>query len=238
MLTQEHLKELLHYNPETGVFTWLIPLNNKRRVGEAAGSLTTDGYTEIGIKRVRYLAHRLAFLYMLGSFPNHEIDHINRVRNDNRWVNLRAATRQQNAHNVPVRKDNTSRYKGVHKVKNCHGWTAKCGIGGKVRYLGFFNTEEDAAKAYQDFAEQLQKHFAYHHSTPAAKIQGDYCNKECPRSTNTSGFRGVHYRVCMGKWQARCSIAGKRVSLGHFDSAEEASKVREAFVKRQKAELN
>ena len=82
-LTQERLKELLHYDPETGYFTWKISPNNAVKVGSVAGT-SMNNYIRIIIDHKAYLAHRLAFLYMEGYFPEHEVDHINRIRDDNR----------------------------------------------------------------------------------------------------------------------------------------------------------
>lgn len=87
-LTQKRLKKLLYYNPDTGIFTWKI--NSRRSLKDApAGNLHPSGYIRIGIDSKEYRAHRLAFLYMEGYIPENDVDHINRVRDDNRWKNLR-----------------------------------------------------------------------------------------------------------------------------------------------------
>jgi hypothetical protein len=115
MITQARLKEVLHYSPDTGEFVWLTNPRNQRKVGKLAGSVTADGYATIGIDGFYYKAHRLAHLYMTGILPTDYIDHINGYRNDNRWDNLRNATRQQNQHNSGKAVNNTSGFKGVTK---------------------------------------------------------------------------------------------------------------------------
>lgn len=89
MITQKELKEILHYDPETGIWTWLVSNSKRVRVGDKAGYLCThNGYWRIKINGKRYRSNRLAFLYMTGKWPN-VADHENRIRNDNRWKNLR-----------------------------------------------------------------------------------------------------------------------------------------------------
>lgn len=96
MLTQDILRDKLHYNPITGIFTWITKPNSKRKILIAGHTYKSTGYVTIRICKQLYLAHRLAFLYMLGYLPPYQVDHINRVRNDNRWNNLRLATPSEN----------------------------------------------------------------------------------------------------------------------------------------------
>jgi hypothetical protein len=98
MITQIELKELLSYDPETGIFKWL-PRPRSSRIKYEAGHKMTNGYITIRIKNKQYLAHRLAFLYMTGKFPDKCVDHIDRVRDNNRWDNLREVTPQENSFN-------------------------------------------------------------------------------------------------------------------------------------------
>ena len=86
MISQGELKEVLEYNPDTGVFIWRKPNGNRVKVGNVAGNKSVNGYIRIKIKK-EYLAHRLAYLYMIGNFPENDIDHINHIKDDNRWVN-------------------------------------------------------------------------------------------------------------------------------------------------------
>ena len=112
MITIEQLKEVLEYNHDTGVFNWIKRNGPRAKVGDVAGC-KSDGYIVIKINRKRHPAHRLAYLYMTGNFPENLIDHINHIRDDNRWANLRDATNSQNGSNRVKGKNNTSGYKGV-----------------------------------------------------------------------------------------------------------------------------
>ena len=157
LLTQEELKQLLHYDPETGVFTWLVDSNRKVKAGSIAGYKHSKGYVEVGISEFIYKAHRLAFLYMTGNFPLDCVDHINGIRDDNRWLNLRSCTNQQNQFNRRVYKDNKSGYKGVGKIGD--KWQAKICIGGVRRSIGTFDTPELASQAYQNHAKKVHGEF-------------------------------------------------------------------------------
>ena len=150
MITQERLKELLHYNPETGVFTRNWTMGRKARVGSIAGSVRKDGYRQIQINKIKYLSHRLAWLYMTGSWPKEDIDHINRVKDDNRWENLREASPSQNQANRKININNSSGLKGVQyrKDNTKNPWQASIECNGKSIYLGYFRTPEEAYLSY------------------------------------------------------------------------------------------
>ena len=102
----------LDYDPETGFFTWVGDTGNQYR-GTRAGSIEKKGYRQIEAEGFRYMAHRLAWFLMTGSWPKHQIDHINGIKDDNRWCNLREATNAENKRNAGRRADNTSGYKCV-----------------------------------------------------------------------------------------------------------------------------
>ena len=119
-LTQNRLKELLHYDPETGIFTWRVSRRGAKS-GSVAG-VHDNGYIRIKIDYELYLAHRLTFLYMEGYFPEYHVDHKNRIRDDNRWSNLRHVSRQCNQRNASIAKDNTSGITGVCWHKNNKKW--------------------------------------------------------------------------------------------------------------------
>ncbi|HAS0888998.1 TPA: HNH endonuclease, partial [Enterobacter cloacae subsp. cloacae] len=104
-LTQNRLKEVLRYDPLTGVFYWLNPTAYCMHPGDVAGFVDYTGYAYIKVDRVKYSAHRLAWLYVHGSMPEEQIDHVNNNRSDNRISNLRLASRSQNMMNQYVRKD-------------------------------------------------------------------------------------------------------------------------------------
>lgn len=147
MLLQERLKELLHYDPYTGVFTRLVKTSNRVQVGDIAGSDNGDGYIKINLDGGKYYAHRLAFLYMTGGFNSEFTDHINGVRDDNRWLNLRAVTPADNVRNSKMAKNNTSGVVGVFWNKKYERWEAKIKLTGKYKFLGYFNSIHQAAIA-------------------------------------------------------------------------------------------
>jgi hypothetical protein len=157
---------LLRYEPETGCFFWKFregarASDNTRRAGKAAGWRDEKGYVRIEIYKRTYKAHRLAWAYMTGSWPDGEIDHINGIPNDNRWVNLRAATIGQNQRNRGKPRSNTSGYKGVSFDKSTQKWRATIGVDGRHHYLGLFATAEEAAIMYQTAAVQMHGEFCY-----------------------------------------------------------------------------
>lgn len=159
MITQDELKELLHYDHDTGVFTWIASSGRRSRIGGIAGSINGRGYINIGIKYVMYLAHRLVWVYVHGHEPPNEIDHINRIKNDNRLVNLRLATRSENMLNKGIMATNTSGYKGVSFNSRDKKWIVMCLIDGKHHYIGRFDTAEEASSAYVEFAEKNHGEF-------------------------------------------------------------------------------
>lgn len=158
-LTQERLKELLHYDPETGVFTWKVT-RGRVTAGKAAGSKNTDGYISIGVCGNRTYAHRLAFLYMIGRLPVDRVDHVNQIESDNRWVNLREATMSENLRNVSNWSHNTSGYKGVYPSANGKRYCAKIQHHGDQYNLGTYDCPREAAHTYNCAAIQLHGEFA------------------------------------------------------------------------------
>lgn len=153
-LTAERLRELLHYDPDTGVFTWLTA----RHLGKPAGSPHAKGYVRIRIASRDYLAHRLAWLYVEGAWPGALVDHRDCNRANNRFGNLREATPRESACNRRVRSDSMSRMKGV--APNYGRFQARIKLHGRVVCLGQFNTSEEAHAAYSRAAETLHGSFA------------------------------------------------------------------------------
>jgi hypothetical protein len=151
-LTQERLKELLYYNAATGIFYWRRTDCGRR--SKPAGRLAVNGYIGISIDYKRYYAHRLAFLYIRGRWPDGDIDHINGRRSDNRLWNLREATRAQNLMNSKRRRDNTSGFRGVYPR---HG---KYQARFRNKCLGVFLTAEEASAAHSKAARELFGEFA------------------------------------------------------------------------------
>ena len=146
-LTQEKLKELLDYAPANGVFVWKVDRGKKVKKGDVAGSIDNHGYWCIKIESKRYLAHRLAFLYMEGYFPENQVDHIDRNRSNNEWKNLREVSQSCNMRNCKIRKTNKSGITGVCWHKKNNKWTATIRIHKKNIDLGRFDSLLDAAKA-------------------------------------------------------------------------------------------
>jgi phosphotransferase system IIB component len=155
-LTAERLRELLDYNPESGIFTW-VARRRGCRPGDAVGT-SHEGHISIGLNHNRYYAHRLAWLYVTGKWPPAQVDHKNLDRSDNRWTNLRLASNQQNQANQNAQKNNLLGIKGVSRV----GSKYKSQITHKKRnyYLGMFQTPEEAIAAYKAAAETLFGEFA------------------------------------------------------------------------------
>lgn len=159
-LTQARLKELLHYCPETGRFTWLKPRGVAK--GSSPGAMNGNGYIQIKIDYRRYMAHRLAWLYIYGEFPSDMLDHINRIKTDNRLENLRLATNSENQQNAGLSKGNTSGAKGVswHKVSGC--WRVQIRAGGKKKHIGSFKDFELAELVASEARELYCGEFCRH----------------------------------------------------------------------------
>jgi hypothetical protein len=143
-LTQSRLKELLHYEPETGWFTWRVN-NSVSKVGERAGGLHGFGYRTIGLDYNKYLEHQLAWLYMTGEWPTFEVDHENKIRNDNRWINLRDFTKSENGHNTHIDRRSKTGYRGVYP--HGKGFRSRYHIDNKDIDLGWYNTIAEARVA-------------------------------------------------------------------------------------------
>jgi hypothetical protein len=152
ILTQTQLKELLAYDPATGLFTWRKARGTKQK-NAIAGSQNAKRYIEISVYGTLYKAHRLVWLYEYGCFPVGELDHINRIPSDNRRVNLQIATRSQNTQNTGLQRNNVSGHRGVGWNKQRQKWRARISINGKNTYLGWFNTIENAIVAYTTAAK-------------------------------------------------------------------------------------
>jgi hypothetical protein len=146
MITKKELKKIMKYNQDTGYLTHIFERGGKgARIGDIAGYLNSQGYVVVNICGKIYRAHRLAFLYVAGYFPEHDIDHINGVRHDNRWCNLRHVTRSCNLQNMAISSKNTSGFPGV----TSHGgkWRAQFSVDGVNRHLGVYDLKLDAALA-------------------------------------------------------------------------------------------
>ncbi len=146
-LTAEKLRELLHYDPETGVFTRKVTTSSVAMKGEVAGNLASTGYLQLMVARTMYNAHRLAWLYVYGEWPKGQIDHIDRDRVNNRISNLRDATPKQNQQNRSKDHNNTSGHVGVRRHKNRPNWYVQIRHNYELIHLGTFEKLEDAVAA-------------------------------------------------------------------------------------------
>lgn len=160
LITQEELKRQLLYDPQTGVFIWLVPISNIR-AGDVAGSIDHEGYRIISINSKRYRANRLAWFYVHGVWPEGEIDHKSRNKGEDRIDNLRPATTSQNQCNRGKQRNNTSGHKGVNWHKPTKKWEAKLNVKGTKIHLGYFANLEVAAKTYADAALKYHGEFAH-----------------------------------------------------------------------------
>ena len=160
-LRHSRLLEVLSYDRATGVFIWAQnPNSGPPRKGEIAGCLRPNGYIEIGIDGNYYQAHRLAWFYCNGFWPNGYLDHKDLNKKNNRIINLREATFSQNRSNTRAMRDNTSGLKGVVWHKRDKKWQAQISADGRQRHLGLFDTKQAAHEAYCIAAVKYHGQFA------------------------------------------------------------------------------
>ena len=147
-LTAERLREVLDYDPETGVFVWRVRTSNCIKVGSVAGGQRQDGYFAIGLDGKTYLSHRVAWLWVNGFWPQYAIDHIDGDLTNNRISNLRDVDQTINMQNVKRAcvNNKTSGLLGTHPSGK--KWRAQIAVSGKMHYLGTFDTPEEAHAAY------------------------------------------------------------------------------------------
>lgn len=170
-LTAEYLKECVTYEPETGEFTWLDRppshfksyrgLNGWRSrccPGQLAGGPDGLGYTRISIDGTTYKCHRLAWLYVHGEWPAHEIDHINGVRSDNRISNLRDVPRILNMRNCRKSARNSSGVSGLHRMKQTGRWQVTINTAAGKQYLGSFTSKAEAVRV----RKAAERQYGYH----------------------------------------------------------------------------
>ena len=147
MITARRLRELLDYDPETGVFTRKVARRG-HRIGSVAGTLDRSGYRTITVDRAHYCAHRLAWLHVNGRWPPGMISHKNDLRDDNRIANLREATSPQSARGKSRPRTNTSGFKGATWLPRKRKWQSEITVNGRSIWLGLFHTAEEAHAAY------------------------------------------------------------------------------------------
>ena len=171
MLTQENVRELFDYDPETGIFTRLVRVSGAKGVGSVVGCRNGDGYLRVRIKGPLYFLHRLAFLYMNGYLPENQVDHKNGVVADNRWENLREVSRSCNMQNQRLSNANNSGYTGVSWDKRDEKWHAQIKINKKTIHLGLYKTATEAAIARVKYEDDCPAWTCNHQSNNRVKLR-------------------------------------------------------------------
>jgi hypothetical protein len=156
-LTLKEVRELVHYDPETGIVTRLKDAGRAAYAGSVVGFPAGGGLNaRVGGCKVR--VHRLIWFYMTGEWPPNVIDHIDRDWTNNRWTNLRLATQAQNRCNSSKPRHNTSGHVGVLRCRK--KWRAQITLDHKCVHIGVFDTKEEAIKARKDYANDMWGEFA------------------------------------------------------------------------------
>lgn len=163
MITFDTVNSLVRYEPETGHFFWKVSRHNGIYAGDRAGSVFVNrhngkSYVKLHLARHHLVAHRVAVLLMTGSFPEHEVDHIDGNGTNNVYTNLRTATRQINAQNYRKRKDCKTRQTGVKPSVTAGKWVAKINVNGSRMHLGTFLSEDEAIAA----RKQAEVEYGFH----------------------------------------------------------------------------
>lgn len=153
------IDEVIRYDPESGFFFWKRN-SGKRKIGERAGYQMQHGYEEIKVLGKRWTSHRLAWFLMTGEVPDKQIDHINGIRNDNRWVNLRLANQAENNMNRGAR--NALGIKNVYLHKPTGTYNVKLYLNGVCHSFGYYDDLELAELVAIEAREKYHKQFARH----------------------------------------------------------------------------
>ncbi len=161
-LTQDRLKSLISYDPNTGRMEWIVHKTARVWPGMEVRGHSVRGYRRVQIDGHRYKAHDIAWLYMTGSFPADIVDHRDNNPDNLRWANLREATQQQNCHNTSQRRNNTSGFKGVNFHKRSGKWHARVGLNYRRIFVGEFATAEEADAAARSVRAGVHGEFANH----------------------------------------------------------------------------
>lgn len=154
-ISAEQIREVLDYDPLTGVFKWRINKAIRSRAGNIAGTVRKDGRRQICIDGTIYPSASLAWCYMTGNYPTNLIDHKDHNPSNDAFDNLREATYQQNNFNKSYVKNKTG-FRGVHWNPQLSKWGAVIHVDGKSYHLGTFTCPEDASLAYEKAAKEIQ----------------------------------------------------------------------------------
>lgn len=164
------LREVLDYDPETGIFLWKIQNGPRIKVGDVAGyRKKSDGYIRIMVNSCSFLAHRLAWMYVYGEYPT-RLDHKNGIKHDNRIVNLRLASASQNNSHRKIQSQNTSGYKGIKFRRYENRWEVYISVNNERIYVGSFRCKHQAARAYNQAALKYHGEFASLNDVPERKL--------------------------------------------------------------------
>ena len=159
MITVKQARKNLRYDEATGLLWWRVR-DSGRQMNRPAGSTDGNGYILVGFRGKSYRASRLAFLIKLGRWPIGEVDHKNLRRSDNRWRNLREASRSDNQANSRIYKNNASGAKGVSWHPQHKKWYVTIQKNRVVKFIGLFSNKQKARLAYIKAAKQLHGEFA------------------------------------------------------------------------------
>lgn len=152
-LTYEEVHRLFEYEPASGLLIRRVSVRGSRfKPGDSVGYCTGSGHLGVQVDGKGYLVHRVIWLLQTGKWPEAEVDHVNGVGSDNRWLNLREATHAENGRNLKKKSNNSSGYAGVCWNKDCQKWMARITLHGTGYHLGLYDTPEDAAQAYNGAA--------------------------------------------------------------------------------------
>lgn len=149
-MTKEELRKIINYDPDTGLFT--------RLNGDSCGYIMNTGYREISVNNKKWLAHRLAFIYMEDYLPE-KVDHINRIKDDNRWCNLRACSHAENMRNTKVRSTSLTGVRNVRLHKRSGLYSVVLKINGKVKSFGYYKELELAALVAEEARDKFYGSF-------------------------------------------------------------------------------